>query len=254
MAGFFTLACLLTSCASGETAYFISVKSAPDTSQHAGHRARLRERLEREPLAVSDYEVLELLLGYGLTRKDTKPLAKELLRRFGSIKGVLDARPDELVQTPGFGPGLMHLWRVLRELLARHASSSIRKREELATPQAVAHMARARLSGCAYEECWIALVDNRNGLLAWERLRRGGIGSVPVQPRDVLEAALLHKASGIILIHNHPGGSPGPSQPDIMLTTELQRLAPRMGLRFVDHIIVTEGDCYSITQSRIICM
>ena len=68
--------------------------------------------------------------------------------------------------------------------------------------------------------------------------------------RDVLEAALTHKASGIILVHNHPGGSPGPSQPDLMLTTELQRLAPRMGLRFLDHVIVTEGDCYSITQSK----
>ncbi|MCD7983060.1 MAG: DNA repair protein RadC [Desulfovibrio sp.] len=228
----------------------MSATTDSTTSPHSGHRARLRERLKRDPLAVADYEVLELLLGYGLTRKDTKLLAKELLRRFGTIRGALDARPDELLQVPGFGPGLMALWRVQRELLARYASSAARQREILATPDAVARMAQSRLAGCPHEECWLALVDARNGLIFWERLRRGGIGQVPVQPRDVLEAALTHKASGIILVHNHPGGSPGPSQPDLMLTTELQRLAPRMGLRFLDHVIVTEGDCYSITQSK----
>lgn len=230
----------------------MTAKPASSSSPHSGHRARLRRRLEREPLAVEDYEVLELLLGYGLIRKDTKPLAKELLQRFGSIRGVLDARPDELLQAPGFGPGLMHLWRVLRELLARYAASAVRRREILATPQAVAQMAKARLAGCPYEECWVALVDKRNGLIAWERLQRGGIGEVPLQPRDVLETALAHKAAGIILAHNHPGGNPAPSQPDMLLTTELQRLAPRMGLRFLDHVVVTEGECYSITQSKLI--
>ena len=83
-----------------------------------------------------------------------------------------------------------------------------------------------------------------------ENLRRGGIAEVSIYPRDVLEAALLRKASGIILVHNHPGGNPGPSQEDRLLTEELQRLAPRMGLRFLDHVIVTDGDCYSITQSQ----
>lgn len=230
----------------------MAATSSSTVAPYAGHRARLRERLEREPLVVEDYEVLELLLGYGLTRKDTKPLAKELLRRFGSIRGVLDARPDELMAVPGFGPGLMALWRVQREILARHAESPVRRREILATPKAVARMAQSRLAGCPHEECWLALVDQRNGLIAWERLRRGGIGQVPVQARDVLEVALTRKASGIILVHNHPGGSPGPSRPDLLLTEELQRLAPRMGLRFLDHVIVTEGDCYSITQSQLI--
>lgn len=154
------------------------------------------------------------------------------------------------MQVPGFGPGLMALWRLQREVLARYAASAARKRQVLATPEAVARMAQSRLAGCAHEECWLALVDARNGLIFWERLRRGGIGQVPVQPRDVLEVALTHKASGIILVHNHPGGSPGPSQPDLMLTAELQRLSPRMGLRFLDHVIVTEGDCYSITQNK----
>lgn len=219
---------------------------------HTGHRARLRERLAREPLAVADYEVLELLLGYALPRKDTKPLARELLRRFDSIRGVVDARPDELIQVPGFGPGLLAFWQVLREVLARRASAPLRRRKELVTPEAVARMARERLCASPHEECWLALVDGMNRLLAWERLSRGGVSAVPLQPRDVLEAAITRKASGIILVHNHPGGDARPSAPDLELTAELQRLAPRLGLRFVDHVIVTEGDCYSITQYKVL--
>lgn len=219
---------------------------------HAGHRARLRERLVREPQAVADYEVVELLLGHVLRRKDTKPLAKELLRRFGSIRGVLDARPDELEQVPGFGPGLLAFWQLLREVLARRASSPLRRREVLATPEAVAHMARERLAACSHEESWIALVDAQNRLTAWERLSRGGVSAVVVQPRDVLEVALARKASGIILVHNHPGGDAHPSQPDLALTAELQRLATCLGLRFLDHVIITDGDCYSITQCKVL--
>lgn len=228
----------------------MTAKPASNPSAYLGHRARVRERLAREATAVADYEVLELLLGYGLTRKDTKPLAKELLQRFGSIRGALDARPDELLAVPGFGPGLLTFWQVLRETRARSAAAPVRRREVLATPEAVAGMAQARLAGCPHEECWIALVDQRNGLIAWERLRRGGVAEVPLYPRDVLEAALTRKASGIILVHNHPGGHALPSQADKLLTEELQRLAPRLGLRFLDHVIVTEGDCYSITQSQ----
>ncbi|CAI3232799.1 RadC family protein [uncultured Desulfovibrio sp.] len=232
----------------------MTAKPASNPSSYLGHRARVRERLAHEATAVADYEVLELLLGYGLTRKDTKPLAKELLQRFGSIRGVLDARPDELLAVPGFGPGLLAFWQVLRETRARSVAAPVRRREVLATPEAVAQMAQARLAGCPHEECWLALVDQRNGLIAWERLRRGGVAEIPLYPRDVLEAALAHKAGGIILVHNHPGGHVLPSQADKLLTEELQRLAPRLGLRFLDHVIVTEGDCYSITQAQRICL
>ena len=216
----------------------MSAGPAATAPPHAGHRARLRERLAREAQAVADYEVLELLLGYALTRRDTKPLAKELLRRFGSIRGAVDARPDELAQVPGFGPGLTAFWQVLREVLA--------------TPEAVAHMARERLVASPHEESWVALVDAQNRLIAWERLSRGGVSAVPLQPRDVLEAALGRKASGIILVHNHPGGDAHPSQPDLALTQGLQHLAPQLGLRFLDHVIVTDGDCYSITQCKVL--
>lgn len=223
-----------------------------NTSPHAGHRARLRARFFRAPHDMAEYEVLELLIGYVLTRQDTKPLAKELLHRFENIRGVLSARPNELESVPGFGEGLSIFWKLLRECMARYEEAPVRQRHSLTTPEAVARMARARLTGCAHEECWVALVDSRNRCIAWERLMRGGVGAVPITPRDVLELALHHKASGIILVHNHPGGSTTPSGADRHITQELQHLATGMGMRFLDHIIVTESQCHSLVHHKLV--
>lgn len=221
-------------------------------SPHAGHRKRLKARFAGAPHQMADYEALELLLGYALPRKDTKPLAKELLRRFGDMRGVLSARPDELCGVPGFGPGLELFWRLLRECLARYEEAPVRQRQVLATPEAVARMARTRLTGCSHEECWVALVDSGNHCIAWEMLMRGGVDAVPVRPRDVLEQALRYKASGIILVHNHPGGNDAPSAPDLSITRELQRLAAAMGIRFLDHVIVTETSCRSLVGTHLV--
>lgn len=224
--------------------------SGQETDGRAGHRDRLRKRLSRDPQQVADYEVLELLLGLGVKRRDTKPLAKELLARFGGMRGVLDARPEELTQVDGFGQGLAHLWRLVREVMARYASAPVLERQQLSSPIMVAAMARMRLGHLALEESWLALVDAQNRLVSWERLRQGGVSSVPVQPREVLTQALLHHASGIILVHNHPGGNPTPSQADLALTADIAQHAPALGLRLLDHIIVTSGDCYSIAAKK----
>lgn len=230
----------------------MSTNQDNSTGLLSGHRQRLRQRLENDPASVADYEVMELILGLSITRKDTKLLALRLMDRFGGIRGALDARPDELEQVPGFGAGLQAHWRLLRELLARYVASPLLKREVLASSEAVAKVARQRLSNMANEESWLALVDAQNHLISWERLRQGGVSSVAIQPRDVLELAIKRKASGIILVHNHPGGSSSPSSADLSLTRELEALAPRLGLRLLDHVIVTAGDCYSIAQSRIL--
>lgn len=221
-------------------------------SSPAGHRERLRKKLEADPLALGDQEIMELFLGLSILRRDTKPPAREVLARFGSIRGFLDARPDEVEQVPGFGSGLLSLWRLMREVLARYAAAPLLRREVLATPDAVAAVARQRLAGCPHEESWLALVDSQNRLIAWERLRTGDIDSIAIEPADVFQAALVRKASGIILVHNHPGGNPHPSKADLRLTQNLVELAPKLHLRFLDHVIVTEGDCYSISQSKIL--
>ncbi len=222
------------------------------TPHYAGHRARLRERLIRDSAALADYEILELLLGYALLRRDTKPLAKDLLEHFGSIRGVLDALPAELQQVEGVGEGVAALQLLLREMLARYAESPMRERESLCSPAAVAEMVLPRLSGTPREELWIATVDAGNRLINWERLAQGTVGTVPCYPRDILERVLQRKASGFFLVHNHPGGTPKASPEDAEMTKNIQRIATSMGLRLIDHLIVSGGACYSIREDRLI--
>ncbi|MBO4683706.1 MAG: hypothetical protein J5600_00090, partial [Desulfovibrio sp.] len=120
---------------------------------------------------MPDYELLELLLFYAVPRRDTKPLARALLARFSDIRGVLDARYAELREIDGFGESLATFWKVLREVRARYGASSLRRREELSSPAAVAAMAKRRLAGQDEAECWLALVDAQTRLLSWQRLQ-----------------------------------------------------------------------------------
>lgn len=221
--------------------------------QHAdGHRERLRERLKTASSSLADYEVLELLLGHVLLRRDTKPLAKELLARFGSMRGVLDARMQELTAVPGFGPALEAYWILLREVAARYVASPFRQRMELCSPEAVARMARIRLAANSHEEFWVAFLDTRNHLLAWEMASKGSVHTEPLYPRDVMARALALKAASLILVHNHPGGSPTPSGADIDLTHKVKAAGEALGIRLTDHIIVTDGMCYSLMEDCII--
>ncbi len=217
-----------------------------------GHRERLKERLRQDTSQLADYEIMELLLGYVLLRRDTKPLAKALLERFGGLRGVMDARGDEFGDVKGYGPALELFRTLLRELMARYEEAPVRRKEALCTPEVVARMARHRLAGCTHEELWVALTDHGNRLITWKCLRRGTVAQVHVIPRDVLEVSLLHKASNIILVHNHPGGNPKPSGADLHLTRELARLAPALGLTLTDHLVVTEDACYSLCRDGLL--
>lgn len=219
---------------------------------HLGHRLRLKKRLQQDSSALVDYEILELLLGYALPRRDTKPLAKELLQRFGHLRGVLDAMPTELQTVEGFGPGLATFFVLIREVLSKYAEAPVRSRESLCTPAEVAQFAGIRLSNCPHEEVWIATVDAQNRLISWEKLNKGSVGTVPFYPRDVLELCLQRKASGFILVHNHPGATPQASIVDLETTKHMERLAQAVGLRLVDHLIVGNGVHYSIRQEALL--
>lgn len=183
-----------------------------------GHRKRLRARLLDAPEKLEDYEILELLLGYVLLRCDTKPIAKELLARFGTLRGVVEALPEQYLDIPGIGQGVSGFFALMREFLPRFAESRVRTRESLCTPEAVAAMARERLGGLHAEEIWAAYVDSRNRLISWEKLSRGSISHAPIDCRAVVERGLRLKASGFILVHNHPGGDPSPSGADLEIT------------------------------------
>ncbi len=219
---------------------------------HLGHRARLKKRFMSQSTLLEDYEILELILGYALVRRDTKPLAKELLGQFQSIKGLLDAREAEISLVSGVGPGLTTYFRVLKEFMARYAETPARKREILESPEQVMTMAKARLAGLEKEEFWVALVDTQNRLIYWGQLLRGRVKNVPVKARDVIEEAMRHNANAIFLVHNHPGGNLAPSKQDWNFTMEVKALAEKMDMRLLDHIVVTDSGSFSMNREGLL--
>lgn len=197
---------------------------------------------------MEDYEIVELLLGYAQPRKDMRLIAKEMLRRFGGMDGVVGASAEELQTVPGVGPGIATFCHLLREVRARCAESPVRRRETFCTPDEVMAFARLRLGSCPCEEVWIATVDTSNRLISWERVHKGTVNAAPLYPRDVLEVALQRKANGFFLVHNHPGGSTRPSKLDMDTTRKMMHIAQGLDIRFMDHIIVTARACCSLRQ------
>ena len=212
---------------------------------YLGHRKRLKERLARSSQSLADYEVLELLLGYALPRRDTKELAKALLARCGSLRGLFHAPLEDLEDVPGMSPSVNVLLSVWREFWSRVQEGLIQEREAFSHPRIVADFAIARLGRERTEQFWVALVDNKNRLVHWQRVSQGTVDQTPVYPREILRLVLHHQASGLILVHNHPGGDPKPSVQDQELTKKMQRAAQEMDIRVLDHIVVTDHDYFS---------
>lgn len=212
---------------------------------YLGHRKRLKERLALSSQSLADYEVLELLLGYALPRRDTKELAKALLARCGSPRGVFHATPEDLADVPGMSPSVTVLFSIWREFWSRVQEGLIQEREVFNHPRIVADFAIARLGQERTEQFWVALVDNKNRLVHWQRVSQGTVDQTPVYPREILRLVLQYQASGLILVHNHPGGDPKPSVQDQELTKKMQRAAQEMDIRVLDHIVVTDHDYFS---------
>lgn len=227
----------------------MSSHSAPSNSTKShtsGHRKRLRERFLRDPSGMAEYEILELLLGYVFARKDTKPLAKTLLARFGSIRGVLDTKAATLQTIEGIGPSTETFFTLLREIFARYEEAPLYNHDFASSPAAIARIARVRLARAAHEELWGAFLDASNRIIAWEKISSGTYNATAVSAKDIIGLALSLKASGFILVHNHPGGSLSPSRPDLQLTERVANAAQALYLRFVDHVIITNESAYSI--------
>jgi DNA repair protein RadC len=217
-----------------------------------GHRARLRERFLGNPHTLPDYELLELLLGYVHKRGDTKPLAKELLARFGNLVGVMEAREVELLGIPGVGPALVTYLSEIRQLTARYLQQKIIIVKKAVTLDDIGKMARSRLAGHSREEVWVALLDNGNRLLNFERVSMGSVENVLFSPRDIVALILRYDASGVVLVHNHPGGDTLPSIMDLEATRKLYEAVKGVNARLLDHLILADGNYYSLTRDHLL--
>lgn len=223
-----------------------------DSPHYLGHRQRLKERLMRNPRELADYEVLELVLASVLPRRDTKPLAKELLSRFGTLRSVLGASSEQLEEMKGVGPAVLSHWRLLREVHARLAEGRMAETEVLSSVQAVADAAMARLGTKRREEFWAVLLDASNRVIAWECVNSGTVDRVDAYPREILALALKKQARGLILVHNHPGGNPAPSEDDRTLTLGMVKVASALQILVRDHVIVCDGKYFSFHENGLL--
>lgn len=216
-----------------------------ESPDHLGHRRRLRDKfLKAGAASLHDYELVELLLTYAVPRRDVKPAAKALLKRFGSLQGLLDADPSQAAKVPGVGPAGAVLVKLVKELHCRSLARNLKGSDALSSPKAVLDFAWAALAGHG-SECFMAVFLNaKNRVLDHRIIHEGTIDHAIVYPRRIIEQALAARAAGLILVHNHPSGDPSPSDEDRRLTRSIQEAARPLDIRVLDHIIVgREGYC-----------
>ncbi|MFY9399029.1 MAG: DNA repair protein RadC [Desulfomonilia bacterium] len=221
------------------------------SSHSDGHRSRLRTRfLSAGREALSDYELLELLLGYAIPRRDTKPLAKELLKEYGSLRRIFDEPAGELMDRKGLGEYSVALIRLVKACMSRCLEPVGESAPVLDSPEAVLRYVRAEIGGEKSEHFLLLCLNAAGRLIHLERLCRGTVNMAHVYPREVFRTALARGASALILIHNHPSGTLSPSVHDERLTRALTELGEGLGIPVHDHIIVTRDQAYSIRLGR----
>jgi len=217
-----------------------SVSPAPSESHaYHGHRDRLRERFDKRGAeALADYELLELMLFRLIPRRDTKPIAKALLARFGSISGALGAPAHLLREVPGIGPGVAADLKVISALSQRMLQADLVGRDILDSWSTVLKYCKAAMAEESREQFRILFLDKKNALIQDEVQQSSTVDQTPVYPREVVRRALELSATAIILVHNHPSGDPTPSRADIEMTHKVIEACQPLGITVHDHIII----------------
>jgi DNA repair protein RadC len=206
---------------------------------NAGHRQRLKDRFANSgPEALAEYELLELVLFSAIPRRDTKPVAKRLIERFGSFAEVVNAPAERLKEVKGIGDAAVMQLKIVRAGALRLMQGGIMQRPVLGSWSAVLDYCRAAMGFEAREQFRILFLDKKNRLIADEVQQQGTVDHTPVYVREVVKRALELSASAIILVHNHPSGDPTPSRADIDMTNQIVSAAKPLGVVVHDHIIV----------------
>jgi DNA repair protein RadC len=204
-----------------------------------GHRERLRARFrEQGPAGLADYELLEMALCRAIPRGDTKPLAKALLHKFGTLSEVLAAPRERLKEVDGAGDRVVDELKLIKAFAERLAGEAVRKRPLLSSWSALLDYCRAAMAFEEREQFRILFLDKKNVLIADEVQQTGTVDHTPVYPREVIRRALELSASALILVHNHPSGDPTPSRADIQMTSTIAEVGKPLGILVHDHLII----------------
>ena len=220
---------------------------------YLGHRERLRERfLEAGPEAVTEYELLELVLFRAIPRRDVKPLAKALIAKFGSFGEVVSAPRQRLREIDGLGEAAIAEIKIVQAAAGRLARGQAKKRTVLSSWSAVLDYCRTTMAFSDKEQFRIIFLDKRNQIIADEVQQTGTVDHTPVYPREVVKRGLELSATALILVHNHPSGDPTPSRADIQMTQQIVEIAKPLGISVHDHIIVGKEGHASLKGLKLI--
>lgn len=221
----------------------------PDNS---GHRKRLRERFLAEPKALPDYELLEMLLFAASPRKDMKPLAKQLIKQFGSLQKLLVASPDDLLRANGLGEVGVAAIKMVQEAASRLMLAEVKEQPVLNSWIKLLDYARAEMGHLKNEQFRLLFLNAKNMLIADEVQAEGTINHTMAYPREIVKRALELAASSVILLHNHPSGDPSPSKADIDLTDQIVAAAKPLGIKIHDHLVISATDHFSFRSNGLL--
>lgn len=215
-----------------------------------GHRQRLRQRFANHGFeGFHDYEVLELLLTYAIPRLDVKPIAKRLLQVFGTLAGVFDANVSELKQTEGVGEKGAVFITLIRQVEVRYLASDLLGKNVYDRPDKVKAYLRMQMQGRGMECFGAIFTDQQHRHVATQILFEGTVDRTAVYPRNLMKRALELDAKGLILFHNHPGGTTRASQEDIDLTSRMAEACSPLGIKILDHFLIAGKEVLSFKEN-----
>jgi DNA repair protein RadC len=216
------------------------------------HRQRLKAKyLEAGMSAFHDYETVELLLSYAIPRRDVKPLARELLRQFGTLRGIVDAEVVDLEKIRGIGRHTAILFKLVKDLGIVYLREKAEEKSQISCTTELLDFCKANMGGLKDERFCVIYLDAMNKMIEFETVQEGIVNQAVVYPRKVLENALKRKASAIILVHNHPSGNVRPSDADIRLTKTIQEAGRVLDILVHDHVIIGENRAFSFREEGI---
>lgn len=220
-------------------------------NEHADHRQRMKDRFLENGLDIFDeHQVIELLLFFGIPRRDTNVIAHRLIKRFGSLRDVLDAPYEELITIDGIGEHAATLIKLSAELSRRYLISESLDTERFDTVDKLGKFLINLFLGKRNEEVYLLTFNGKMEMLSCDKLADGLSNLVSFSVKPLIESAILTHASGIVLAHNHPGGIASPSGSDISLTDQLMYMCDQISIPLIEHFVVAGNSYYPIIKRR----
>jgi DNA repair protein RadC len=224
-----------------------------ETKSQEGHRKRLRDRFNQSGLsAFLDYEIVEVLLTLGTSRKDCKPQAKEAVKRFKTLRGVLEAPAEELQKIKGITAHNVFVIKFMQEITRRFLKEQVLVKPYSRSSREVFDYLYHSMRDLKKEVFKVMFLDSQNHVIEIEDLFEGTLNASAIYPREVIQSAVKHSAAALIFVHNHPAGDPQPSDNDKQITQELVFAANIMQIKVLDHIVVGDNRYFSFADAGLI--